>query len=145
MAYRSNLQEIPGLVKHLLNERLGSQVEVRHTFDVTHMPANFRETEFLGNTDWVWLGEQLAGYCQDDLLLIPPPKPDAPAVLLANRPGTEALPRFVTRPLNLRLQWDGRLIVYGEWTGLTGMREHEQFVVTNIHHLRDPRQFLLSL
>jgi pyruvate-formate lyase-activating enzyme len=147
MAYRTNLAEIPDLVKYLRAERLAWQVEVRHTFDVDHIPADFRNAEFLRSDDWVWLAEKLRLYAADEVLLIPPPVPDAPAVRspadteVTSRP----LPRLVTRPLNIRLEWDGTLTVYGEWTGQTGAREHERFVVTNVHHLRDPRQFLTSL
>jgi pyruvate-formate lyase-activating enzyme len=145
MAYKSNLTEIPDLVRYLRDERMASQVEVRHTFDVEHIPGTFRDTEFLESADWEWLADKLGGYTAEEVLLIPPPEPDSPAMNLSTGTDTGSVPRFVTRPLNLRMQWDGRLIVYGEWTGLTGMREHEQFVVTNVHHLRDPRQFLTAL
>lgn len=149
MAYRSNLAEIPDLVKHLRDERMAWQVEIRHTFDVAHIPAGFRDSEFLGAADWEWLAEQLGGYSTEEVLLIPPPEPDPsphpPAVGSLASTAADPIPRLVTQPLNIRLQWDGRLVVYGEWTGATGMREHEEFVVTNIHHLRDPRQFVTSL
>jgi pyruvate-formate lyase-activating enzyme len=148
MAYRTNLAEIPDLVKYLRDERLAWQVEIRHTFEVEHIPADFRDNEFLGSDDWAWLAEKLGGYPADEVLLIPPPMPDAPmpdALGTQSSEGTATVPRFVTRPLNIRLEWDGGLTVYGEWTGPTGGREHERFVVTNVHHLRDPRQFLTSL
>jgi pyruvate-formate lyase-activating enzyme len=147
MAYRTNLAEIPGLLKYLREERLASQIEVRHTFDVEHIPADFRDTEFLGDDGWAWLAEQLNGYSAEDVLLIPPPVPDAPPAQpqVATTSGSDPVPRLVTRPLNIRMEWDGTLTVYGEWTGLTGVREHERFVVTNVHHLRDPRGFLTSL
>ncbi len=155
MAYRSNLAEIPDLVGHLLNERLAWQVEIRHTFDVVHIPPDFRDTEFLGPTDWAWLAEKLSVHAADQVLLLPPPQPDpvpdpppagiSDAVGVGAGPGSDANQRPVTHPLNIRLQWDGRLVVYGEWTGSTGLREHEEFVVTNVHHLRDPRQFLTAL
>jgi MoaA/NifB/PqqE/SkfB family radical SAM enzyme len=147
MAYRSNLAEIPGLVKYLCDERLAWQVEVRHTFDVEHIPADFRDAEFLGDDGWAWLTEQLSAYSAEDVLLIPPPMPSAPPTQpqLAATVSSDPVPCLVTRPLNIRMEWDGSLIVYGEWTGPTGKREHEQFVVTNVHRLRDPRLFLTSL
>jgi hypothetical protein len=147
MAYRANLAEIPGLVKYLRDERLAWQVEVRHTFDVEHIPTDFRDAEFLGDDGWSWLAEQLKAYSAEDVLLIPPPVPDASPTQpqAAATMGQVSVPRLVTRPLNIRMEWDGALTVYGEWTGLTGVREHEQFVVTNVHHLRDPRLFLTSL
>lgn len=144
MAYRSNLAEIPDLVRHLRQERQAWQVEIRHTFDVAHIPTDFKQSEFLDDAGWAWLENELRFHAPEDVLLIPPPEADPPAMQPSS--GSEAAgSRFVTRPLNLRLQWDGRLIVYGEWTGLTGLREHEQFIVTNVHHLRDPRQFICAL
>ena len=145
MAYRSNLAEIPGLVKQLLDDRLAWQVEIRHTFAVEHIPAAFRDQEFLQAPDWTWLAEQLSHHAVGDVLLLPPPAPDPSAGSGADGAGLSGASRVVTQPLNLRLLWDGRLIVYGEWIGPTGLPDHEQFVVTNIHHLRNPRQFLLSL
>jgi sulfatase maturation enzyme AslB (radical SAM superfamily) len=148
MAYRSNLSEIPELVRTLRQERLASQVEIRHTFDVAHIPGEFRDNEFLDAGGWAWLSGQLSQYSRDDVLLIPPPVSHvnvtaAPDVSSAQE--TERVARKVPHPLNIRMEWDGKLIVYGEWTGPDGMPEHEQFVVTNIHHLRDLRQFLSSL
>jgi pyruvate-formate lyase-activating enzyme len=147
MAYQSNLAEIPGLVRYLRDERLAWQVEVRHTFDVTHIPAEFRDAEFLGDDGWAWLAKQLKPYPAEDVLLIPPPVPDAPPAQpdVAAAISPDPVPRQVTRPLNIRMEWDGSMTVYGEWTGPAGTREHEQFVVTNVHHLRDPRGFLTSL
>ncbi len=149
MAYRANLTEIPDLVKYLRDERLAWQVEVRHTFDVAHIPNEFRESEFLGEEDWKWLAEQLAVYPSDEVLLIAPPEPDPSAQPAATPAESHAAPQqihgLVTRPLNIRVEWDGALTVYGEWIGSAGERVHERFVVTNLHYLRDPRQFLTAL
>jgi molybdenum cofactor biosynthesis enzyme MoaA len=144
LAYRSNLAEIPDIVKLLRADRLASQVEIRHTFDVEHIPGEFRDDEFLGPDDWTWLAEQLATYSDDEVLLIPPPRARTVTPPISGK--TEALnPSSVVHPLNIRMEWDGKLIVYGEWPGEGGMPVHEQFVVTNIHHLRDPLRFLATL
>jgi len=150
MAYKSNLAEIPGLVQTLRAERLAWQVEIRHTFDVAHLPQAFRATEFLDRADWDWLAGELAGTPADAVLLLPPPEaaPEVPS--LSNASGddpalTQSSLRALTYPLNIRMEWDGKLIVYGEWRGTGGTPEHEQFIVTNINHLRDPRGFLASL
>ena len=145
MAYRSNLSEIPRLVDHLRNERVASQVEIRHTFEVEHIATEFREAEFLDNADWEWLAQQLASFPDDEVLLIPPPRPVVSHVARSGVSAETGSPSFIPRPLNLRLQYDGKLIVYGEWPGPDGLPEHEQFVVTNVHYLRNPREFLLSL
>jgi hypothetical protein len=146
MAYQSNLAEIPGIVNLLRQERLAWQVEIRHTFDVAHIPDSFRQTEFLCRSDWTWLAEQLRDHPAEDVLLIPPPETQGSAQPTPSPAGAaDKAPHTVTHPLNIRMEWDGKLIVYGEWTGPDGMPEHHQFVITNIHHLRDPIQFLTAL
>jgi len=75
MAYRSNKAEIPGLVKYLREERCGQEVEIRYTYDMEHIPADFRAAEYLLDEDWDWLAEQLAIYPADEVLLTPPVKP----------------------------------------------------------------------
>ena len=145
MAYRSNLSEIPQLVEYLRNERLawagGGPAYLRREAYSPRLPCG-------GVSGSIGLG-LVAGKTGPSFTrrrpIIPPPKSDVRVAQSSNESATQATPRLVTRPLNLRLQYDGRLIVYGEWTGLNGLREHEQFVVTNVHHLRNPRQFLLSL
>ena len=48
-------------------------------------------------------------------------------------------------PLKIRMEYDGKMFVYDEWTGPNGQREHANFMVTNVNHLRDARHFLASL
>jgi hypothetical protein len=150
MAYRSNLLEIPGLVRRLLTECLAWQVEVRYTYDMPHIPDDFGATEYLGAGDWTWLADQLREWPAERVLLLAPP-PESPAALATDMPAdtgstapAEVL-RGIPRPLNIRMEWDGKLIVYGEWIGPNGQRQHENFLMTNIHHVRDPRNFLASL
>jgi pyruvate-formate lyase-activating enzyme len=151
MAYKSNLADIPGLVALLRTERLAWQVEIRHTFDVPHIPEAFRHAEYLGEADWAWLAGQLGGYGADEVLLIPPPGtavvagPGVPGVAKPMPASPAPDGRGVTYPFNIRMEWDGKLIVYGDWRGTGGTPEHEQFVVTNVHYLRDPRHFLNAL
>jgi hypothetical protein len=73
MAYKSNLRELPDLVAHLLTRRRASQVEVRYTFDVPHIPADFKQAEFLDADDWTWLRDQLSHYRPEQVQLVLPP------------------------------------------------------------------------
>jgi sulfatase maturation enzyme AslB (radical SAM superfamily) len=84
MAYQSNLAEIPSLVKFLREECLAHQVEIRYTYDMDHIPLEFRQAEYLRDADWDWLAAQLSGYDPDEVHLSPPPEPieDAPAHLM---------------------------------------------------------------
>jgi hypothetical protein len=73
MAYKSNLRELPGLVKYLHEERLAHQVELRYSFDVPHMPAEFKRAEFLEPRDWYWLVNELRAYTPEQLIIDLPP------------------------------------------------------------------------
>lgn len=80
MAYKSNLSELPRLVDYLHKERLARQVELRYSFDVSHMPSAFRQQEFLEPKDWLWLRDSLLDYSAEQLLLCPPPAIDLPPI-----------------------------------------------------------------
>ena len=73
MAYRSNLHEIPAMVEVLRRDKMAWQVEIRHTYDEPHIPADFRDGEFLTTAEWAWLAEQLKAYPPDEVLLLLPP------------------------------------------------------------------------
>jgi hypothetical protein len=95
MAYRSNLRELPDLVKYLLEEREAAQVELRYTFDEPHIPADFKRSEFLEPADWMWLQNELRDYSAQQVLLnlppgLPPPGSDGAWTLPAARPQTDA-------------------------------------------------------
>jgi hypothetical protein len=155
-------------VEILRQEKRAWQVEIRHTFDVAHIPAEFRESEFLTSAEWAWLADALAQYPKDEVLvLLPPggkgydpgseePSPSAtvcaPAIADSEaRSGREAsvpAPRHdrIPRPLNLAMDWDGSLRVYGEEARAPGEPPiHVNYVMTNINYLRDPLRFLLAL
>ena len=73
MAYRSNLREIPGMVEVLRRDKMAWQVEIRHTYDEPHIPAQFRQSEFLTTAEWAWLADALAEYDPEEVLLLLPP------------------------------------------------------------------------
>ncbi|HEX3347177.1 MAG TPA: radical SAM protein, partial [Acetobacteraceae bacterium] len=170
MAYRSNLREIPELIDVLRREKMAWQVEVRHTFEEPHIPAEFREREFLSTADWAWLAGQLARYSPNEVLLLLPPggvgydrpnesfAPVAPlsGPSLSPAPPTDATEvgrapsgyayELIPKPLHLSMDWDGTLRVYGEQPrGANQPPTHVNYVMTNINYLKDPLRFLLTL
>ncbi len=194
MAYRSNLHEIPAMIEVLRRDKQAWQVEIRHTYDEPHIPASFRDAEFLSTAEWAWLADRLKGYDPAEvLLLLPPggagydtglpaapapatPAPDAPvpAAPLAGAPALETpMPATegaveaavqpeaageaaisqpggqydrIPRPLNISMDWDGTLRVYGEEPRGPGQPPtHVNYVMTNIGFLKDPLRFLLAL
>jgi tetratricopeptide (TPR) repeat protein len=94
MAYKSNLRELPGMVRYLLQEREAWQVELRYTFDVPHMPPMFREREYLEPMEWAWLYHQLADLPKDRVILSLPPG----FVLPAGSAGFDLPPAMVAVP-----------------------------------------------
>jgi hypothetical protein len=164
MAYRSNLREIPRLVEILRQQKRAWQVEIRHTFDVAHIPAEFRESEFLTSAEWAWLADALAQYPKDEVLVLLSPggkgydpvsgdaSPSTIAIEASEaRAGGQTRvpdPRYdrIPRPLNIAMEWDGSLRVYGEEVRAPGEPPvHANYVMTNINYLRDPLRFLLAL
>jgi hypothetical protein len=172
MAYRSNLREIPGMIEVLLRDKMAWQVEIRHTYDEPHIPPEFRDGEFLTTAEWAWLADALKDYSPETVVLLPPPggvgydgpetatrapagKPSAPK--MTEPAGPEALPdAFISapggkydripRPLNLSMDWDGTLRVYGEEPRGPGQPPtHVNYMMTNILYLRDPVRMLLAL
>ena len=124
MAYRSNLHEIPGLTRFLIQERQAWQVEIRYTFDVPHLPAAFREAEFLEDDEWDWLAAALSGWPSDRVQLHRPPRTVSPETVAgaaapaqaASSERQAAVPSdgaVLPDKVLLRLSWDGALRVVG--------------------------------
>jgi MoaA/NifB/PqqE/SkfB family radical SAM enzyme len=140
MAYRSNLAEIPSLVRYLRAERLAWQVEIRHTYEQTHIDPEFRATEFLEMADWAWLGEALGDYPADEVMVI---KPDvapidvghvvnagdllpAPREVPARLTPLPAIPPWRSAPnadagarlpVCLQMRWDGQTVLLPPFLG----------------------------
>jgi hypothetical protein len=158
MCYRSNLHEIPALVQTLLDDKTAWQVELRHTYDVAHMPDDFRDEEYLSTAEWAWLKAALAHHDPDRVVLLMPfeergydpathEKPtanqgnDDPDFSPVGDPWNRA-----PRPFNLSMNWEGTLRVQGFQP--QGGGKPDRFVTyakTNIHFLPDPLAFLEQL
>ncbi len=152
MAYKSNFREIPELVEYLRAERMAYNVEVRHTFDEKHIPADFKASEYLEDADWHWLQAQLAHYSGSDLAFWPPPgfvgSADGakPMKETPSAPTSEFDPRFERVPglFQAQIFYDGFMAVAHSLAGASP-RGREQFVHTNVLEIGDPVDFLMSL
>jgi MoaA/NifB/PqqE/SkfB family radical SAM enzyme len=172
MAYKSNYRELPSLIAHLLNERGATRVDVRHTYTMSHISADFQRSEYLSRDEWYWLRDQLAHYDPETLLLDLPPDLgnltfDADAAAVADRqPAAEpkATAQPVVEPLftpldcsplpkgflpgryGLRLIWDGRLEVSRVWGDQHNPHPGEKrLITTNVRDIGDVPQFLDAL
>lgn len=147
MAYQSNFREIPELVEYLRNERLASNVEVRHTFDEAHIPRDFKDTEYLDTPDWQWLQAQLAHHPVQDVVFAPPPglpaigaDPQAPPPAIE----TDAMRERVQGVFQVQLFHTGFMAIYPVLAGASS-REHPDRVHVNIMKIGDPVDYLMSL
>jgi hypothetical protein len=161
MCYRSNLRAIPNLVQTLLDDKRAWQVELRHTYDVFHIPDEFRVAEFLTTEEWAWLAAELAHHDPTRVvLLLPPggqghdpdalrPKPDPDnddGKFIGFAAAEDAAWNRAPRPYNLAMDWSGVLRVYG-WKPQGG-GQPDRFITyakTNITFLADPLNFLSAL
>ena len=168
MAYRSNLHEIPGMVDVLLREKHAWQVEIRHTYDEPHIPSAFRRDEFLTTEEWAWLADALRHHSPDDVVLLLPPDgvghdeagpaadgaaataspPEAAAASADYLPISRPSGQYdaIPRPINISMDWDGTMRIYGEQPRGAGQPPlHMNYVMTNIAFLKNPLRFILSL
>ena len=162
MAYKSNVRDLPAMVEYLLNERGGGEIEVRHTYDVPHLPAQFRRAEYLSQGEWHWLRDELARFPAGKVILVMPPGVDDPgfdAALLADPPppvAAQAVPiraaslappaGFLPGRYGMRLFWDGCLEVSRVWGDANAPHPGEWRVATlNLHEVDDVARFLADL
>jgi hypothetical protein len=151
MAYRSNLQEIPGLIRKLRAEKQAWQIEVRHTFSQSHIPIDFQRGEFLNSTEWKWLEEQLKEFPPTEVLQLWPPdgsgyevikeKPEDGVLVNTDieKISIEELRRIgIPRPFNLQASWDGSIKAYSEALLIT-------YFKGNINEMANPLAELFAL
>lgn len=151
MAYRSNLEEIPEMIRVLRGEKLAWQIEVRHTFSQNHIPIDFQRGEFLTSTEWKMLEEKLREFPPEEVLQLWPPDGSgyevvkeqpvdkAKANAEIQKISYEELMRIgVPRPFNLQASWDGSIKAYSEALLIT-------YLKTNINNMADPLAELLAL
>jgi hypothetical protein len=158
MAYRSNLLDLTAFAETLLREKCGRQIEIRNTFDEPHIERAFRDKEFLTTAEWTWLAGQMQRFSPDEVILLLPPngegfdryQPVNPAMdqQAATLPGAgdEIAAGPAPRPFNVRINWDGALIVYAEEPRQPDAPPtHANYLISNINALEDPMGVLFSL
>jgi MoaA/NifB/PqqE/SkfB family radical SAM enzyme len=157
MVYRSNHRELPDLVRHLLEERRGALVELRYTFNVPWLPAEFRDAEFLDAEGWLWLRDQLSGYTQDRVRLVLPPnvKPQTPSLDIevtnrttaaSGKPADHGVRHFLPGRYQTRLSWNGNLEISPFWAHpFEEGPGQKPMCNVNVRDIADPVEFLLNL
>ena len=150
LVYKSNLKEIPSLVEHLLAKRGADEIQLRFTFDVPHIPQDFRATEYADDADWDRLEEQVAHFPADKVKVIRDPSAEAPAVsgeasaVLARETGT---PLGVVLPGRFEFQtsYDGTIKVKRFWAIPFDTSGEPPILEVNAKDIADPLAFFASL
>jgi sulfatase maturation enzyme AslB (radical SAM superfamily) len=156
MAYKSNLRELPELVKYLLEERNGSQIELRYTFDELHIDPAFKAAEFLEPDDWRWLRDELAHYPSDKLqmefplgLVLPPVgSNELPPASVVAAPTLSIEKRlaaaFLRGRYSFRLSADGTLQVNRALSDY-GITDPPVIKTLNVRDIADVERFIAEL
>jgi hypothetical protein len=166
MAYRSNVDEIPGLVRYLREERLAWSIEVRDTYIVPHLPAEFRDAEFLDMDQWRSLHRALSIYRVQDVMMSLPPGftpapadepvarthetgvavPDTAQVSTLADPDRIAKARAARVPglCEIKMSWTGEATILPALAG-DYPSERSDAVHVNIAEIDDPPAYFLSL
>jgi MoaA/NifB/PqqE/SkfB family radical SAM enzyme len=140
MAFASNFEEIPEIVRVSRERWRSSENEIRYTFNVAHITDEFRQNEYLHKADWDVLTERLQALGGKPVMICYPPADGYEKMILPAQNFFEASsgPRTrlaITRPLGLRIAPDG--------TALVSDAEHALRV--DINSLEDPVHFFRAL
>ena len=137
MAFRSNLREIPDLVRWMNGSGMAWQIEIRYTFNTSNISDSFRAEHFLRHDEWIALRKSLEALPYTNWVLGEPPPgydTDVPALSATwfdtyKAPaGTPASEPLIAPPLQLRARPDGRLHLSGQ----------EHLFRVNVADLDDP-------
>ena len=143
LVYQSNLREIPALVDHLLTARRADEIQLRFTFDVPHIPQQFRDTEYVADADWDWLAEQVAHHPAGKVQVIRSPAAESPAAAIE----TDAAPAGIVLPGRFEFQtsWDGTIKVKRFWAIPFDTSGEPPIAEVNVRDISDPLAFFASL
>jgi molybdenum cofactor biosynthesis enzyme MoaA len=137
MVYKSNLAEIPALVDHLLTDRRADEIQLRFTFDVPHIPPEFRASEYVDEADWDWLAAQVAHHPAHKVQVIRPTAEPEPG---ANTQGVVLPGRF-----EFQTSWDGTIKVKRFWAIPFDVSGEPPIADLNVKDITDPLAFFASL
>ncbi|MEJ0046997.1 MAG: radical SAM protein [Rhodospirillales bacterium] len=135
MVYKSNLAEIPALVEHLLGARRADEIQLRFTFDMPHIPKEFRDAEYVDDAAWDWLAEAVGHHPPGRVQVIRPPPKEAPGGAGVVLPG-----RF-----ECKMSWDGTLKVHRYWAVPFSTSGEPPVSVVNVKDIGDPAAFFGAL
>jgi hypothetical protein len=141
LAYKSNLREIPELVEYMVNERRAGTVDVRYTFDRPHIPAEFKEAEYLAADDWKWLQDSLARYPAGQVILTLPPEL-VPRTPLPVKPESRSI--RLDGAFWIRLSYDGVMSIAPANADLE-LDDPANARFANIKDIGDPAAFFAAL
>jgi MoaA/NifB/PqqE/SkfB family radical SAM enzyme len=135
MVYKSNLAEIPALVDYLVSERGANEIQLRFTFDMPHIPQEFRDAEYVDDADWDWLAAAVAHHPPRKVQVIRPPAAEAPGGAGVILPG-----RY-----ELQMSYDGTLKVRRFWAVPFANSGEPPVAVVNVNDIADPAAFFGTL
>jgi hypothetical protein len=142
MAFKSNLAEIPEVVRVSRERWLSSEHEIRYTFNVGHITDEFRQREYLAPADWPALTERLRA-TGAPFVVVPPPADGYEETLKPSQNFFENRDEHqddqsrltFTRPMGLRVASDGTVLVV----------DAERALRVNLDTLEDPAHFFRAL
>lgn len=123
MAFRSNQQEIPNLIRWMNESGMASEIEVRYTYNTANIAQDFKREQFLRADEWDALRSSLEALPYNNFELGVPPQDyyEEQQHLPANWFDTYEVPPGVTlgapifkAPLQLRVRPNGRLLLSGQ-------------------------------
>jgi hypothetical protein len=141
MAYRSNVDEIPGMVTWMNESGKAAEVEIRYTFNTANIPEEFKREQFLEKDDWLTLKAKLDALPYRNVGLAMPPEGyhrDAtmePVNWYDTVPLTPPPHKAFKRPMPVRVRPDGRLLLSGA----------EDIFAVKVGELQDPIEFFESI
>jgi molybdenum cofactor biosynthesis enzyme MoaA len=137
MAYRSNMAEIPAMVRWMNESGRAAEIEIRYTFNTSNITEEFRREQFMRAEDWAALKKSLRAQPYNNYVLGLPPDnydteaPYIPVNWFENVPPTPPPHRSFTRPMQLRVRPDGRIHLSGA----------ENVFAVKVGELEDPIAF----